>query len=85
MDKEDLTIIEFALLWQPYGGPPAEEILVNFGMTELRFRSRVVDILAARGTPTDRPLRRHARATLRSYLEIARSAALARAAATRRP
>ncbi len=83
MDKEDLEIIDFALLWQPFGGPPAEEILVNFGMSELRFRSRVVDILAARGTGADRPLRQHARAALRSYLDIARSAALARASAGR--
>ncbi|MBB5915176.1 hypothetical protein BJY24_004043 [Nocardia transvalensis] len=81
MDREDLLIIDFALLWQPFGGPPAEEILVTFGMSELRFRNRVVEILSDRGTGTDRPLRQHARATLRSYLDIGRSALLARAAA----
>ena len=85
MDKEDLAIIDLALLWHPYGGPPDEEILVNFGMSELRFRSRVVEILADRGTVVDRPLRQHARTTLRSYLDIGRSASLARAAMSSRP
>ncbi|MET8430479.1 hypothetical protein [Nocardia sp. NPDC004860] len=45
MDSLDSRILETALRWLPYGGPPTEEILVDFGMTELRFDQHVARIL----------------------------------------
>ncbi|PBC51560.1 hypothetical protein CJ177_34290 [Rhodococcus sp. ACPA1] len=32
-DTEADLIIAFAIMWAPYGGAPAEEILVRFGLT----------------------------------------------------
>ncbi|MFI7524059.1 hypothetical protein [Nocardia salmonicida] len=68
MKRDELDLIDFALIWHPYGGPTSEDLLVVFGLTPHQFRVRVKAILEARGTSTDRPLRQHARANLRSYL-----------------
>ena len=34
-------VVEFAEMWSPFGGPPADEIFVRFGMSPERF-SRVL-------------------------------------------
>jgi hypothetical protein len=52
----DTAILEFACRWLPYGGPPADEIWVGFGMTMPRYEQRLAKILdsgAAREVPTD--------------------------------
>ncbi|MGW4244365.1 hypothetical protein [Nocardia sp. NPDC004722] len=68
MTDDELAIVDLALLWEPFGGPNGDELLITLGMTEPGFRARVRDILSTRGTRIDEPLRRHARAVLRSYL-----------------
>lgn len=68
MLPEEQGLIDTALVWEPYGGPPSEELLVRFGISTAVFRDRVRRILTSRGTRRDEPLRQHARATLRSYL-----------------
>ncbi|PSR69563.1 hypothetical protein C8258_00155 [Nocardia sp. MDA0666] len=68
MTDEEQAIIDFAVLWLPYGGPPDEEILVRFGMSEQRFRARLADIVADRGTSVDRAWRQRAAVLLQSYL-----------------
>ncbi|MET9214652.1 MULTISPECIES: hypothetical protein [Mycobacteriales] len=68
MNSDEQQLIDFALVWQPFGGPPSDEILATFGITEPTFRHRVHRILATRGTSVDEPLRRSVRAILRSYL-----------------
>ncbi|WP_037240497.1 hypothetical protein [Rhodococcus wratislaviensis] len=44
-DKEAELLIEFACRWIPYGGATEEEILVNFGMTKLRFAERLWQVI----------------------------------------
>lgn len=68
MTDEEQAIIDFAMLWLPYGGPPDEEILVRFGMSEQRFRARLAAIVSDRGTSVDRAWRQHAAVVLRPYL-----------------
>ncbi|MBF6210058.1 hypothetical protein IU433_03110 [Nocardia puris] len=68
MEPDDLAVLDFALIWEPFGGPGTEDIFVTFGMTDQQFRVHVRGILTAPGTRADRPLRTHARAALRSYL-----------------
>jgi len=46
VDKEAEDILEFVRTWAPYGGAPAEEILVRFGMTPSRFKAKVREIRA---------------------------------------
>ncbi|BAH53635.1 hypothetical protein [Rhodococcus opacus] len=47
MDSQDSAILELACRWLPYGGPPPEEILVDFGMAELRFDQQLLKILGS--------------------------------------
>lgn len=35
----------FAARWQPFGGPPDEEVLPTFGMTTLQYLSRLGHLL----------------------------------------
>ncbi|MEU6585302.1 hypothetical protein [Nocardia sp. NPDC046763] len=71
MTTDEQALIDFALVWQPFHGPPAEDILTSFGLTPPQFRARIRGILTAPGTRLDAPLRQHARAVLRSYLPTA--------------
>ena len=48
MKQEDAYLVQFALLWEPYGGPQEEQVLVEFGMSIARFRKRVNEILRPR-------------------------------------
>ncbi|WP_143543231.1 hypothetical protein [Rhodococcus sp. NCIMB 12038] len=40
MDKYNLALIEFYRRWEPFGGPPASEILAQFGLSENQFHAR---------------------------------------------
>nr|WP_083849776.1 hypothetical protein [Rhodococcus sp. JVH1] len=44
-DTETEHLIEFASRWAPFGGAPAQEILVNFGMTTHRFIERLWQVI----------------------------------------
>jgi hypothetical protein len=39
-------IVAFAVRWLPFGGPPAEDVYVTFGLTYEQFRGRLADALA---------------------------------------
>lgn len=41
MDQYDRQLLEFALRWEPFGGPRAADILVEFGMTPDRFAAQL--------------------------------------------
>lgn len=46
MSTEERRIIEYALLWAPFGGPPADELFVYLGMSPNRFLERLDEIRA---------------------------------------
>ncbi|RZL73271.1 MAG: DUF3263 domain-containing protein [Rhodococcus sp. (in: high G+C Gram-positive bacteria)] len=51
---EDQTMLDFARIWAPYGGAPARDIFVTFGMSAAQFYeniSRILRTLAARQIP----------------------------------
>lgn len=51
MDAESSAIVDFAVRWLPFGGPPADDILVEFGISMLTFAQRIEKILVS-GRPT---------------------------------
>ncbi|AII03350.1 hypothetical protein C8E05_7179 [Rhodococcus wratislaviensis] len=44
-DPEAEHLIEFAMMWAPFGGATEEEILVRFGMTARRFIERLWQVI----------------------------------------
>ncbi|MFE3254144.1 hypothetical protein ACFXPS_30370 [Nocardia sp. NPDC059091] len=70
MDSDEQQLIEFALTWQPFGGPPSEEVLTTFGISVPMFRHRVRRILITQGSVGSEPFRRYARSALSSYLTL---------------
>ncbi|SUE28841.1 Uncharacterised protein [Nocardia farcinica] len=46
MSADDGEILEFARIWHPYGGPPAGEILIRFGIGPADFHRRVLKVMA---------------------------------------
>jgi len=42
---EAQLMIEFAMLWSPWGGAPDEDILVRFGISSMVFYTRVLQLL----------------------------------------
>lgn len=47
MDRFDREILDYVRSWSPYGGPPADEVLAEFGLTPGQFTERVNHIIAA--------------------------------------
>ena len=43
-------MLQAAIRWDPYGGPPAEEIFVWFGLSEVQFFAHIERLLE-RGQP----------------------------------
>nr|WP_064569532.1 hypothetical protein [Gordonia sp. LAM0048] len=41
------TMVEWALRWSPYGGVPADEVFVVFGIGEREFYRRLAAVVAA--------------------------------------
>ncbi len=41
MDWFDREIVRFALRWNPFGGPPPEEVLPHFGLTPAQLHGRL--------------------------------------------
>lgn len=74
-EQFDWEIVEFVLMWQPYGQPPEEDSIVRFGMSGSRLHERFTDVVtnaALRGRPLSgrqRDLVAHALALL--YPELA--------------
>ena len=44
-EKEDERVLDLAVNWLPFGGPPPEEIWVQFGVDPSRFWQRVQRVL----------------------------------------
>ncbi|MFC9556779.1 hypothetical protein ACFTWF_38830 [Rhodococcus sp. NPDC056960] len=44
-DPEAERLIEFAMMWAPFGGATEEDILVRFGMTGRRFVERLWQVM----------------------------------------
>jgi hypothetical protein len=45
-DDFDRAMIEFILVWVPYGGPPVDEILPRFGILSYELPDRIREIAA---------------------------------------
>ncbi len=58
-DRFEHDIVTFMRSWAPYGGPPADEVLPEFGMTRdqlvLRYREIVAALAARREHEARRP------------------------------
>ncbi|MDH6676869.1 hypothetical protein M2284_001067 [Rhodococcus sp. LBL1] len=48
VSREDSELLAYANAWAPFGGPSAEDLLLRFGMSPSRFRTRVREIVARR-------------------------------------
>jgi hypothetical protein len=46
MDRFDREILDYVRSWSPYGGPPADEVLAEFGLTPRQLAERVNRIIA---------------------------------------
>ncbi|WP_160094417.1 DUF3263 domain-containing protein [Rhodococcus sp. T7] len=82
MDRVDAAILEFAWRWLPYGGPTAEDILIEFGMTTARYEQQLLLLLdseVSRSVPPDAHARLRIQLVGRRVQQITRSrAALSR-------
>lgn len=45
MDWFDRQIVQFVVLWAPFGGPPAEDVLPRFGLTPTHLTRRFAQII----------------------------------------
>ncbi|TQR85215.1 hypothetical protein D8S82_17500 [Mycobacterium hodleri] len=57
-DRFAHDIVTFMRNWAPYGGPPADEVLPEFGLTRDQLVMRYQEIMtaaAARRAPSNRP------------------------------
>ena len=57
-DRFAHDIVTFMRNWAPYGGPPADEVLPEFGLTREQLVTRYQEIMAAaaaRRAPASRP------------------------------
>ena len=57
MDRFDRQLIDFVRSWVPYGGPPAEEVMLEFGMTREQLTRRVHLIVAAEQARREQEMR----------------------------
>ena len=58
MDRFDRQLLEFVRNWAPYGGPPADEVLEEFGLTREELVDRYHLILATEAARHEREQRR---------------------------
>jgi hypothetical protein len=58
MDRFDREILDFMRSWAPYGGPPADEVLAEFGLTREELVDRAHLILATEAARREREQRR---------------------------
>lgn len=54
MDRFDRQILDFLRSWAPYGGPPADEVLAEFGMTREELIDRAHLIIATEAARRER-------------------------------
>ncbi|MFF0457777.1 hypothetical protein [Nocardia africana] len=65
MDSDAKTVIMFAIRWAPFGGAPAEELMITFGVTRWRFLHMIRQALRPRAGD-----RKDARTVKRHLLEV---------------
>jgi hypothetical protein len=58
MDRFDREILDFMRSWAPYGGPPADEVLAEFGLTRDELVDRAHLILATEAARREREQQR---------------------------
>ncbi|MGV9796564.1 hypothetical protein ACWDTP_00735 [Mycobacterium sp. NPDC003449] len=56
-DRFSHDIVTFMRSWAPYGGPPAEEVLSEFGLTRDQLLQRYQQILASEAERREQELR----------------------------
>ncbi|MBP1160537.1 hypothetical protein ABIC28_005013 [Rhodococcus sp. PvR044] len=44
MNPHDQKLLNFARRWEPFGGPEAADLLIEFGMTPSRFAERLKEL-----------------------------------------
>jgi hypothetical protein len=62
-------MMQAAIRWNPYGGPPADEIFVWFGLSEDRFFAHIQRMLALNEPRLPERLAASLRATVRHRAE----------------
>lgn len=73
----DTELLTFTVRWLPYGGPPAEDVFVTFGLTYEQFRARIAEAVVRE--------RRHITLTTAcALLQLSKSAAVEPGAARER-
>jgi hypothetical protein len=45
LERFDRDLLTFVLSWAPYGGPPEDECLIQFGMSAKRVRRRCHELI----------------------------------------
>jgi len=58
MDRFDREILEYVRSWRPYGGPPEDEVLTEFGLTPSQLVERVNTIIATQKARREEQVRR---------------------------
>jgi len=56
-DRYEHDIVTFMRSWAPYGGPPADEVLPEFGLTRDQLVTRYKEIMDAAAERRDQELR----------------------------
>lgn len=51
--REAARMIDFATRWMPYGGGPAEDIVVGFGISPAQFFTRLQELLQGPNRPIE--------------------------------
>jgi len=49
LERFDRDLLTFVLRWAPYGGPPDDECLIQFGMSADRVRQRCHELVCTAG------------------------------------
>ncbi|ORV88703.1 hypothetical protein AWC12_12480 [Mycolicibacterium iranicum] len=75
-DRFTHDIVTFMRSWAPYGGPPADEVLPEFGLTRDQLIERYHQILARRAAEAEQARRK-------PWLALRRNASLGDKAAPR--
>ncbi len=57
MDRFDREILEYVRSWTPYGGPPSDEVLAEFGLTLSQLADRVDLIIREENARRDQEFR----------------------------
>lgn len=56
-DRFSRDILAFVRSWAPYGGPPADEVLIEFGLTKDQLLQRLAEITSAEAMRREQALR----------------------------